>query len=40
VVAGFTEDGASPVRTRRENHQIYAELRERYAAIEGREAGA
>jgi xylulokinase len=39
VVAGFTDDGASPVRTRRENGRIYAELRERYAAFEAREAG-
>jgi xylulokinase len=38
VVAGFTEDGAAPVRTTREHSAMYLALRERYAAIEAREA--
>jgi xylulokinase len=37
AVAGFTEDGSSPIRARRENSAIYTALRERYAAIETRE---
>ena len=38
IVAGFTEDGAAPIKARRDYRGVYDALRQRYGTIEDREA--